>query len=92
VGAPEGYVQTAWWRLGSSLEVTWLALGGPFLSFFGINGVRNKRSHFLGPPFPEFKACFSAMYGRLAFLERLDKASSEGLATHNFLVRDFKIT
>ena len=27
---------------------------------FGINGVRNKRSHLVGPPFPEFKACFSA--------------------------------
>ena len=26
-------VQTAWLRLGSSLEATWLALGGPFLSF-----------------------------------------------------------
>ena len=30
---------------------------------FGINGVRNKRSHFVGPPFPEFKACFSATAG-----------------------------
>ena len=36
---------------------------------FGINGVRKKRSHFVGPPFPEFKARF---YGRLAFLERLN--------------------
>jgi len=26
-------VQTAWLRLDSSLEVTWLALGRPFLSF-----------------------------------------------------------
>ena len=30
---------------------------------FGINGVRNKRSHFVGPPFPEFRACFSATAG-----------------------------
>ena len=30
---------------------------------FGINGVRNKRSHLVGPPFPEFKACFSATAG-----------------------------
>ena len=30
---------------------------------FGTNGVRNKRSHLVGPPFPEFKACFSAMAG-----------------------------
>jgi len=29
--------------------------------FFGINGVRNKRSHLVGPPFPEFKAYFSVM-------------------------------
>ena len=28
--------------------------------FFGINGFRNKRSHLVGPPFLEFKACFSA--------------------------------
>ena len=25
---------------------------------FGINGVRNQRSHLVGPPFPEFKANF----------------------------------
>ena len=62
MGAPE-WVQTAWPRLGSSLEVTWLALRGPFLFFFGINGVRNKRSHLVGPPFPEFKARFSATAG-----------------------------
>ena len=30
---------------------------------FGINGVRNKRSHFVGPPFPVFKAHFSATAG-----------------------------
>ena len=30
---------------------------------FGINGVRNKRSHRVGPPFPEFKAPFSATAG-----------------------------
>ena len=30
---------------------------------FGINGVRNQRSHFVGPPFPEFKARYSAMAG-----------------------------
>ena len=27
---------------------------------FGINGVRNQRSHLVGAPFPEFKAHFSA--------------------------------
>ena len=30
---------------------------------FGINGVRNKQSHLEGPPFPAFKAHFSAMAG-----------------------------
>ena len=30
---------------------------------FGINGVRNQRSHLVGPPFPEFKANFSATAG-----------------------------
>ena len=30
---------------------------------FGINGVRNNRSYLVGPPFPEFKARFSAMAG-----------------------------
>ena len=30
---------------------------------FGINGVRNKQSHLVGPPFPAFKAHFSAMAG-----------------------------
>jgi len=29
----------------------------------GINGVRNKRSHLVGPPLPEFKAGFSAAAG-----------------------------
>ena len=32
VGGCTRRVQTAWPRLGSSLEATWLALGGPFLS------------------------------------------------------------
>ena len=30
---------------------------------FGVNGVRNQRSHLVGPPFPEFKARFSATAG-----------------------------
>ena len=30
---------------------------------FSINGVRNKQSHLVGPPFPEFKARFSAAAG-----------------------------
>ena len=30
---------------------------------FGINGVKNERSHLVGPPFPEFKARFPATAG-----------------------------
>ena len=30
---------------------------------FGINAIRNKRSHLVRPPFPEFKARFSATAG-----------------------------
>jgi len=30
---------------------------------FGINGVRNEQSHLVGPPFPVFKAHFSATAG-----------------------------
>ena len=30
---------------------------------FGVNVVRNKQSHLVGPPFPAFKACFSAVAG-----------------------------
>ena len=63
VGGCTQRVQAAWLRLGLSLEATWLALGGPFLSLFGINGVKNKQSHLVGPPFPEFKARFSATAG-----------------------------
>jgi len=33
VGGCTWRVQTVWPCLGSSLEATWLALGGPFLSF-----------------------------------------------------------
>jgi len=34
---------------------------------FGINGVRNKLSHHVGPPFPELSS-----YGRLAFFKILN--------------------
>ena len=43
-------LQTAWPCLGFAVEITWLALGGLFLSF-------------LGPLFPAFEACFSATAG-----------------------------
>ena len=37
--------------------------GRAISTLFDINGVRNQRSHLVGPPFPEFKACFSATAG-----------------------------
>ena len=42
-------LQTAWLCLWLSLEATWLAL-------FGINGVRNKRSHLVGTPISSVQA------------------------------------
>ena len=60
VGGCTRSVKTAWPRLGSCLEATLVGTGRTISVLFGINGVRNKRSHFVGPPFPEFKACFSA--------------------------------
>ena len=36
---------------------------GAISVIFGINGARYKQSHLVGPPFPEFKAVFSAMVG-----------------------------
>jgi len=49
-------------HLGSSLEMTWLTTRKAFV-LFGLNGVGNKQSHLVGPPFPVFKACFSATAG-----------------------------
>ena len=37
--------------------------GRAISTHFAINGVRNKRSHLVGSPFPEFKARFSATAG-----------------------------
>ena len=37
--------------------------GRAISTLFGINGVRNRRSHLVGPLFPEFKAHFSATAG-----------------------------
>ena len=35
--------------------------GRAISELFGINGVRNQQSHVVGPPFPAFKASFSAI-------------------------------
>ena len=56
-------VQTAWPRLGSSLEGDLVGTGRAISILFGINGVRNKRSYLVGPLFPEFEARFSATAG-----------------------------
>ena len=50
-GAPKGCKQHGYVWLGCRNDLV------------GINGIRNKQSHFVGPPFPAFKACFSAMSG-----------------------------
>ena len=51
----------------SSMAASGLVLRGDLVgtgrAIFGINGVRNKRSHLVGPSFPEFKARFSATAG-----------------------------
>ena len=52
-------VQTAWLISRSDLVDTGRAIS----VLFGINGVRNKPSHLEGPPFPVFKAHFSATTG-----------------------------
>ena len=46
-------------RFGNDLVGTGRAIS----VIFGINGVKNKRSHLVGPPFPAFKARFSATAG-----------------------------
>ena len=50
-------VQTAWPCLGSAVERSWSALGGP-------SGSESSRLHgFVGPPFPAYIARFSATAG-----------------------------
>jgi len=66
VGVPEGANSMAGSGLifRSDLVGTGRAISILFLTpFLGINGVRNQRSHLVGPPFPEFKAHFSATAG-----------------------------
>jgi len=55
----------AWGRSPTSLQVRsdLVSTGRANSVLFGINGVRNKRSHLVGPPFPEFEARFSATAG-----------------------------
>ena len=48
---------------GLILRSDLVGTGRPISVLFDINGVRNKRSHLVGPPFPEFKTHFSATAG-----------------------------
>ena len=48
---------------GLILRSNLVGTGRAISIIFGIKGVRNKRSHCVRPPFPEFKACFSATAG-----------------------------
>ena len=48
---------------GLVLRIDLVGTGRAISILFGINGVRNKRSHLIGSPFSEFKACFSATAG-----------------------------
>jgi len=54
---------------GLIFRSNWVGTGRAISILYGINGVRNKRSHLGGPPFPECKDGFSATAG--SFLERL---------------------
>ena len=56
-------VQTAWPASGLIFRSDLVGTGRAISVLFGINGVRNQRSHLVGPPFPEFKAHFSATAG-----------------------------
>ena len=48
---------------GLILRSDLVSIGRVISILFGINGVRKKRSHLVGPPFPEFKDRFSATAG-----------------------------
>jgi len=58
---PKGANSTA--TSGLVFKSNLVGIGRAISILFGINGVRNKRSHLVGPPFPEFKARFSARAG-----------------------------
>jgi len=46
---------------GPVLRSDLIGTGRAISILFGINGVRNKRCHLVGPPFLEFKVRFPAM-------------------------------
>ena len=60
MGAPKGCKQH-YTASGLVFKSDWV--GRAISVLFGIIGVRNKRSHLVEPPFPAFKAHFSATAG-----------------------------
>ena len=48
---------------GLVLRSNLVGTGRAIAVLFGINGVINKRSHLVGPPFPEFSSHVSVKYG-----------------------------
>ena len=58
---PKGANSMAMSRLISRNDL--VCIGRAISVFFGVNGVRNEQSHLVGPPFPVFKAHFSATAG-----------------------------
>ena len=61
MGAPKGANSMA--TSGLVFRSDLVGTGRAISILFSINGVRNQRSHLVGPPFPEFKARFSATAG-----------------------------
>ena len=55
---PKGAISMA--TSGLVFRSNLVGTGRAIFILFGISGVKNKRSHLVGPPFPEFKARFSA--------------------------------
>ena len=56
MGAPKGCKQHAESELIPRNNL--VGTGRAISVLFGVNRVRNKRSHLVGPPFPAFKALF----------------------------------
>ena len=69
-------VQTAWVRLGLAVESPWLALGGPFLSFLCMNGLRKQSSDHVGSPLLAMKRyfwlCRDDYWPRAMIIEKVD--------------------
>ena len=57
-------VQTAMMVMsGLTCRMALVGTGRAISALFGINGLRNKPSYLVGPPFLVFMACFSAIPG-----------------------------